>query len=98
MKHKVGDKTILGEIIWADEETFMYTISMKQGMFSSTMSMSEFWIDNIIIKPKSCEWCEIASECEYEVTFFRDDDRWATRRSLVPKFCPNCGRRLEDRS
>lgn len=42
----------------------------------------------------SCEWCEIASACEYEVTFFKDDDRWATERSLLPKFCPNCGRRL----
>ena len=44
----------------------------------------------------SCEWCEIASACEYEVTFFRDGDRWATERSLMPKFCPNCGRRLEE--
>ena len=52
MKYKVGTPTLLGEIIWADEETFMYTISMKQGMFSSTMSMSEFWIDKIICKPK----------------------------------------------
>ena len=43
----------------------------------------------------SCEWCEIASACEYEVTFFRDDDRWATERSLMPKFCPNCGRKLD---
>lgn len=44
----------------------------------------------------SCEWCEIASACEYEVTFFRDDDRWATERSLMPKFCPNCGRKLNE--
>lgn len=44
----------------------------------------------------SCEWCEIARECEYNVTFFEDDNRWATERSLLPKFCPNCGRRLED--
>ncbi|NLD33071.1 MAG: hypothetical protein GX662_12595 [Trichococcus flocculiformis] len=44
----------------------------------------------------SCEWCEIASACEYEVTFFRDGDRWATERSLMPKFCPNCGRRLKE--
>ena len=43
----------------------------------------------------SCEWCEIASACEYEVTFFRDGDRWATTKNLMPKFCPNCGRRLE---
>lgn len=44
----------------------------------------------------SCEWCEIARECEYNVTFFEDDNRWATERSLLPKYCPNCGRRLED--
>ena len=44
----------------------------------------------------SCEWCEIARACEYNVTFFEDDNRWATERSLLPKFCPNCGRRLED--
>ena len=44
----------------------------------------------------SCEWCEIARACEYDVTFFKDDDRWATERSLLPKYCPNCGRRLKD--
>lgn len=44
----------------------------------------------------SCEWCEIASACEYEVTFFKDDDRWATERSLLPKFCPNCGRKIKE--
>ena len=44
----------------------------------------------------SCEWCEIARVCEYNVTFFEDDNRWATERSLFPKYCPNCGRRLED--
>ena len=44
----------------------------------------------------TCEWCEIASECEYNVTFFEDDNRWATERSLLPKYCPNCGRQLED--
>ena len=43
----------------------------------------------------SCEWCEIARVCKYEVTFFEDDDRCATERSLLPKYCPNCGRRLE---
>ena len=47
-----------------------------------------------IVEP--CEWCEIASACEYEVTFFKDDDRWATERSLMPNYCPNCGRRLEE--
>ena len=46
----------------------------------------------------SCEWCEIARACEYDVTFFKDDDRWATERSLLPKFCPNCGRRLEEKN
>lgn len=43
-----------------------------------------------------CEWCEISSACEYEVTFFRDDDRWATERSLMPKFCPNCGKSVKE--
>ena len=43
----------------------------------------------------SCEWCEIASACEYEVTFFRDDDRWATQRSLMPKYCPYCGQKID---
>jgi hypothetical protein len=43
----------------------------------------------------SCEWCEIASECEYEVTFFEDGDRWAKHRELMPRYCPNCGRKLE---
>ena len=43
----------------------------------------------------TCEWCEIARVCKYEATFFEDDNRWATERSLLPKFCPNCGRRLE---
>ena len=47
-------------------------------------------------KTTSCEWCEIARACEYNVTFFEDDNRWATERSLLPKYCPNCGRRLED--
>ena len=43
----------------------------------------------------SCEWCEIASECEYEVTFFEDGDRWAKHRELMPHYCPNCGRPLK---
>ena len=42
----------------------------------------------------SCEWCEIASECEYEVTFFEDGDRCAKHRELMPHYCPNCGRKL----
>ena len=46
----------------------------------------------------SCEWCEIARACEYNVTFFEDDNRWATERSLLPKYCPNCGRRLEEKN
>ena len=44
----------------------------------------------------NCEWCEIASACEYEVTFFKDDDRWATERSLLPIYCPNCGRKIKE--
>ena len=45
-----------------------------------------------------CEWCEIARACEYNVTFFEDDNRFGVirERSLLPKYCPNCGRRLED--
>ena len=43
----------------------------------------------------SCEWCEIARACEYNVTFFEDDNRWATERSLLPKYCPNCGAKME---
>ena len=42
----------------------------------------------------SCEWCEIASECEYEVTFFEDGDSWAKHREVMPNYCPNCGRKL----
>ena len=45
----------------------------------------------------SCEWCEIARACEYNVTFFEDDNRWATERSLLPKYCPNCGAKMEDK-
>ena len=48
-----------------------------------------------LMETTSCEWCEIARVCKYEVTFFEDDDRCATERSLLPKYCPNCGRRLE---
>ena len=49
-------------------------------------------------KTTSCEWCEIARACEYNVTFFEDDNRFGVirERSLLPKYCPNCGRRLED--
>jgi hypothetical protein len=45
---------------------------------------------------KPCEWCELAEHCEYEVTYFEGDNRWATSRSLMPKYCPNCGRALKD--
>lgn len=47
-------------------------------------------------RAEPCEWCEIASVCEYEVTILKDDDRWATTRIFMPNYCPNCGRRLED--
>ena len=48
----------------------------------------------------SCEWCEIARVCKYNVTFFEDDNRFGVirERSLLPKYCPNCGRRLEEKN
>ena len=72
---------------------------MASAMYSETKqavieSLSRMSIPKM--QTTSCEWCEIARECEYSVTFFEDDNRWATERSLLPKYCPNCGRRLED--
>ena len=48
------------------------------------------------MRTEPCEWCELAEHCEYEVTYFEDDNRWATSRRLMPKYCPNCGRRISN--
>lgn len=42
-----------------------------------------------------CEWCEVAMECEYEVAYFEVGNRHATHKGIMPKFCPNCGRKLK---
>ena len=34
-----------------------------------------FDIEELTEETTSCEWCEIARVCKYEVTFFEDDDR-----------------------
>lgn len=69
--------------------------AIDKAMILSLESLERDLVTILQRETTSCEWCEIASACEYEVTFFKDDDRWATERSLLPKFCPNCGRDLK---
>jgi hypothetical protein len=56
-------------------------------------ALSQVAISKTETTSEPCEWCEIASACEYEVTVLKDDERWATTRSFMPNFCPNCGRK-----